>query len=198
MMMNSKIPICLAFIFGTAIGSVTTWHCVKKKYERIAQEEIDSVKKVFLKRETSAVDANEEVKESIRKVPEKPPLADFVSKIQKEGYFDYSNGIASYKEEVSMEDGKPYVISPDEFGENEEYERISLTYFADHVLADENDEIVEDAEHIIGKDSLLHFGEYEDDSVFVRNDIRKCDYEILMDQRMYSDVVKRGPHRTEE
>ena len=63
---------------------------------------------------------------------------------------------------------------------------------------DENDEEVDDVDEIVGEESLNHFGEYEDDSVFVRNDRLKCDYEILLDQRNYSDVAKTRPHRVEE
>ena len=40
-----------AFILGAASGSAVTWYSVKKKYEEIAQREIDSVKEVFAKRE---------------------------------------------------------------------------------------------------------------------------------------------------
>ena len=76
-------------------------------------------------------------------------------------------------------------------------DRISLTYYADGVLADENDEVIEDVEDAVGIDSLNRFGEYEDDSVFVRNDARKCDYEILLDQRTYSEVVEDMPHQME-
>ena len=90
------------------------------------------------------------------------------------------------------------MISPEEFGEFEEYEKISLTYYSNNILADENNEVIEDVEETIGVDSLTHFGEYEDDSVFVRNDARKCDYEILLDQRSYAEVVKQMPHRVEE
>ena len=92
---------------------------------------------------------------------------------------------------------KPYVISPEEFGEFEDYERISLSYYADQILADEDDEKVEDVDNVVGLESLIHFGEFEDDSVFVRNDRLKCDYEILLDQRTYSDVIKQRPHQTE-
>ena len=83
------------------------------------------------------------------------------------------------------------------FGENEDYERISLTYYADQVLVDENDEMIEDVEEMVGFESLNHFGEYEDDSVFVRNDAKKCDYEILLDQKLYSDVIDEMPHQME-
>ena len=32
---------------------------------------------------------------------------------------------------------------------------------------------------------------------FVRNDARKCDYEILLDQRTYSEVAEDMPHQME-
>lgn len=51
---------------------------------------------------------------------------------------------------------------------------------------------------IVGTESLTHFGEYEDDSVFVRNDKVKCDFEILPDQRNFSDVRAGNPHPMEE
>ena len=63
------------------------------------------------------------------------------------------------------------------------------------MLADEDDEPVDDIEEIVG-DGLEHFGEYgEDDSVFVRSDMRKCDYEILRDLREFSEVVGAFPPR---
>ena len=55
---------------------------------------------------------------------------------------------------------KPYVISPEEFGEFEDYERISLSYYADQVLADEDDEKVDDVDNVVGLESLTHFGEF--------------------------------------
>ena len=83
---------------------------------------------------------------------------------------------------------RPYVIPPDEFGEFEDYEAISLIYFADKVLTDEDYEIVDDVDDVVGLDSFNHIGEYEDDCVHVRNDRLKSDYEILYDPRNYSDI----------
>ena len=82
----------------------------------------------------------------------------------------------------------PYVIPPEEFGEIEEYDTESLTYYQDGVLTDQDDSIIDNIDELIGEDSLTHFGEFEDDSVFVRNDKLRCDYEILRDLRNYSDV----------
>ena len=39
--MNSKRWVLLAFIAGAGIGSVCTWQLLKRKYEQIAQEEIE-------------------------------------------------------------------------------------------------------------------------------------------------------------
>ena len=91
---------------------------------------------------------------------------------------------------------RPYVITPDEFGEIYEYDTISLRYYADKVLTDEDDVVITNVDEIIGEDSLTHFGEYEDDSVFVRNDEMKADYEILLDLRKYYDINE-PPHQVD-
>ena len=114
---------------------------------------------------------------------------EYAAKLQENGYTNYSD--SENKETVHKEDDsvqKPYVISPDEFGEFAGYDTVSLTYYADRVLADDNDDVIEEVDDVVGTESLSHFGEYEDDSVFVRNDRLKCDYEILLDQRKFSDV----------
>ena len=92
----------------------------------------------------------------------------------------------------------PYVISPDEFGED--YETETLTFYSDGVLVYYiSDELVEDVDATIGSDSLSHFGEYEDDAVYVRNDSLKKDFEILRDSMKYSEVKRSvGSNTTED
>ena len=208
--MTNKIASFMMFIFGAAVGSVATWQYIKKKYEQIAQEEIDSVKETFSKLKVKNKDNESEENNNARTIVEraknKPSVVEYAAWLHKQGYTNYSNTDSfsedsnASEEEVdeNMINDKPYVISPDEFGEFYDYEKISLTYYADQVLADEDDELVEDIEETVGFESLNAFGEYEDDSVFVRNDRLKCDYEILLDQRKYSDVIKRRPHEVED
>lgn len=186
----------MLFIFGIAVGSAVTWNYTKKKYEQIAQEEIDSVKEVFERRKKARL-----AKVKVEHEESGAEYENYERKIEESGYTNYSGG----KSEFTAPDKKDreyfvqaYVISPDEFGENDDYEEFSLTYYADQVLTDDNNDIIEDIEATVSYEALSHFGEYEDDSVFVRNDIRKCDYEILLDHRKYSDVVKNKPHYTED
>lgn len=177
------------FALGASIGSVATWFYTKKKYEKIAQEEIDSVKSVFSKKKENVNNAsnNEEAAEFNR---EKPSVTDYAKKLSTEGYTNYSNSEVDQEEEKS---NKPYVIPPEAFGEKDGYSQISLSFFSDHKLTDENYEPIENIENTVGSESLNHFGEYEDDSVFVRNDRLKADFEILLDQRRWSDIAKTDP-----
>lgn len=169
---------------------------------------------------TTQEDKQESVTEEIRKI--------YNNVISDKGYTNYSDFAKSDSdeeddsdedEEDDLEDkpvyaerdtdmDEPYVISPEEFGELD-YEKISLTYYADDVLADEFDGLVENIDSIVGLESLNTFGEYEDDSVFVRNDKLRCDYEILKDLRRWEDVVNppkpktrkaspKKPHQMEE
>lgn len=199
----SKRLYLATFVVGAMIGSAMTWCFVKKKYERIAQEEIDSVKEVFIRKdfgsqvkemtkvgEEIAKGFNDGIRHAAEQAKDKPDLVRYAAMIQKYG------GTVSEEKGALMKEKYPYVISPEEFGEFDDYERISLTYYADGVLADDNNEVVDDVENIVG-DALDHFGEYEDDSVFVRCDERKCDYEILMDQRTFSEVVENNPRQVE-
>lgn len=177
--MINKSQVFLAFIMGTAVGTVSTWYCIKKKYEQLAQEEIDSVKEVFSKRDKE-------------KKEDADAKREYLYILEEQGYVECSD--PNHEEGGKDVSIRPYVIAPEQFGEYENYEQISLTYYADQVLADENDNIIEDVDDVVGEESLSHFGEYEDDSVFVRNDSRNCDYEILLDERFYSEVAAYVPH----
>ena len=86
------------------------------------------------------------------------------------------------------------MITPREYGSIDEYEQIILVFWKDHVLTDDNFDIVEDIEDCVGFESLNHFGEYMDDVVYVRNDRTKCDYEISLDLRTYEEVVRERPY----
>ena len=197
--MNSNIKYFAVFVVGAAIGSAATWRFVKTKYERRANEEIQSVKQTFIdneKRLTSCLEhTNNALKKSAGieigiKTNDDHEVRTYETIVDDSDY-RVRNFNDKLNEEVNPVDKeKPYVIPPEEFGEVEEYEQVSLTYYADGYLTDEDDELIDDVEGIVGEDSLTHFGEYEDDSVFVRNDRLLCDYEILRDERTLEEVME--------
>lgn len=215
--MHNSLSKFIAFAAGAAIGSAVTWKLLKTKYEQIAKDEIESVKEAFSNRQSTPVtdDTESESVQYMKNVAEpfaegleaglrvsQLDIRDYAEKLQEMGYTDYSSNSKSTTKPAPKKDKNegeaPYVIAPEEFDELDGYNTISLTYYADNVLADEYDEIVDDVDDIVGLDSLNHFGDYEEDSVFVRNDARKCDYEILRDPRNFADVVGNSPHRAED
>ncbi len=193
--MNSKVAFILGTIIGAGIGVAGTYSYFKDKYEKLAEEDFNS-RRVFDedKKDESEEPVAEKTADS--RTVDKPSIAEYAARLQKEGYVNYSDmQDKKQKQEIAVD--RPYVIQPSDFGEFDDYEKISLTYTADGVLLDDMNEIVDDIEETVGEDSLEHFGEYEDDSVYVRNDAKKCDYEILLDQRNYQEILETHPHRTE-
>lgn len=192
--MNKDLLLGLAI--GAGLGAFATWYFVKKKYELIAQEEIDSVKEAFSRHYKKDLDtpydednASSECDSlTMKKTEPEHNYTHYESIIKQNNYTNDENEVCEPMYEPMTD--RPYVISPDEFGDIDEYETISLTYYLDGILTDDDDVPIEDADDVIGLESLNHFGEFEDDSVFVRNDTLKSDYEILLDQRNYSDLRK--------
>lgn len=87
----------------------------------------------------------------------------------------------------------PYVISPEEFGDEPSFSTQPLDYFADGVLAD-GWGIELDLDETIGEDAIDHFGDYVDDIVYVRNERTEIDYEVTRDPRTYAEAVRTNPN----
>jgi hypothetical protein len=180
---------------GAAAGAVVSWRLLKEKYEQIAQEEIDSVKEVFSQKNVKPVEESEET-ESVNtddaEEGNEDDIDGYTRIVNDLGYTRYSD--ISKKDSRKKEHSEgPYIIAEEEFDEIDGYESNTFTYYSDGVLADDNDDVVEDVEDTVGHNSLIHLGQEDGplhfiDSVYVRNDERKCDYEILYDVRRYSDV----------
>lgn len=185
--MNKTVTTVMAFAVGAAAGVAATWKFFEEKYARIAQEEIDSVKEVFSKRDRKEVQP-EKTEPVVEATIENPKELIAINK-RVSAIIDYS-GYSSSQDE-KPEEPKPYVIPPEAFGELEEegYANVSLTFCSDQVVIDDNNDILEDVNDVIGFESLSHFGEYEDDAVYVRNDKLRCDYEILLDQRTSEQYI---------
>lgn len=181
--MNKGIVGILSFTVGSTIGFAAANKLLKDRYEQLVQDEIDSVKTAF--RKEHPIPENEKNGQS----------ADPTGKARKK-YSKYAAELGYTQEDKPASVLLPRVISPDEFGDQDGYDEVSLTYYSDGTVTDDNDRAMseDEIEEAIGKDSLTHFGEYEYDSVFVRNDRLKADYEILMDQRTYAEILQEKPY----
>ena len=194
----------LYFVFGGAVGAVATWIFTKKYYEKIATEEIESVKEYYKEKKEKteeekvdkvsedAVLAYDSKEEDSVGIPERPSVETMrryeslaetyksrIPEAEQKSNFDKKEAIA-----VS----KPYVIMPEEVGDLD-HMTSTLYYFQDGVLTDDEMNPLEDPEDLIGDIKVEdHFGEFEDDVVYVRNEDMETDFEICADERKFSDI----------
>lgn len=212
--MNNKVFGVIVFATGAVVGSVATWFAVKTKYEKIAQEEIDSVKVEFdrlVKNRKKEMEVYHKIMDA--KKNEEDDNSDEDSSEHEQIMIDYSNLTRKYssssdsndeneennaegdervEDEVPYING-PYVISPDEFNDRTDFSAQPLDYYADGVLAD-GWGVKMDIEETIGEESLNHFGEYDDDVIYVRNERTEIDYEVTKDPRTYEERLRSNPY----
>lgn len=182
--MNNAIEKIAMFVVGAATGSFVTWQIIKSKYELVENGEI-----------TVYPAEEKDTEESEETIDENPETEDndgepvFSAEEKKDGeklvkdlkYRTYSNGGGKKKRKKSDDDDEemvPYVISPDDVGDTG-YDLVNLTLYSNGVLVDDlDDEVIEDAELLIGNYAIDRIGEYEPDIIHVRNDELQKEYEI--------------------
>lgn len=185
--MNNTLSKVLIFAVGAAAGSAVTYLYLKDKYEKLVNDEIEEMRIYYADKYESTEEVDEDVSNEEEVAVEDPIKADIKQYARIAEQMGYSD--PGKIERMVNEVEKPYVIPPDEYGEYQDYELINLTFYADGVLADDMDEVIDDFDDIVGENFMDHYGEYEDDTVFVRNDRLMADYEIQRDERSYSEVV---------
>ena len=185
----------LSFVVGFSLGVGWTYIYYNKEIDKLKEQyeqNLNAVREVYDSLHTDDCGTDD-----ISETEQKQPLHNeelMKHHRQVEDYTDYCNKINNEnyisKEETEEQTKtlkRPYVITPDQFGELGDYTEHELTYYADGVLTDSEDKIIENVDDIIGNESLNTFGEYEIDAVYVRNEQLKSDYIILYDRSYYTE-----------
>lgn len=187
-MIGENIKNVLLFTAGLVMGSVVTWKMTKDKYEQWANDEIRMMREYYNQKEEEHYEEEDLDEEPIEaevrtERSTKPDLTEYTSRLNESGYTDYSEISKKDEEEDNESDmeEKPYVISPEEFGDFDDYETIELTYYKNGYVTDDQDILMsnDEVEEAIGWNNITRMGEYEEDALHVRNEKRKTDYEIL-------------------
>lgn len=97
------------------------------------------------------------------------------------------------------------IISSYDFNDNQDdYEVVELSYYADEIMIGEDDNIIPDPEDIIGDDALVSFGmsSGDPDIVYVRNPKTRALYEIVrmsvkyaIDSEAETPIPRKGKKR---
>lgn len=122
-------------VIGAAVaGAAVALYYTKDTERKRADEEIAQMREYYAQKEEKTGKTSTETEDKNTKSQE---MRDY-QKIVKKNY------------DCERTPDGPTVITPDEFGENPGYDKLSMTFYADNIVADENDEIVEDVNDCIG------------------------------------------------
>lgn len=179
----------IIFVSGVVIGGVSTYFGTKKYFEKIAKEEIESVKAAY------KVEAkSDELPDISDEAAIHEKYKDVVNSYNPPANPEYERPsyLQDRSEEESPDEGYPYVpytITPEEFSIMNGYSKVTLMYYEDdQVIVGEDEEEVN--EELIGPTAIDDIGEYEEDVVYVRNDNISTDYEVLLVHASFREVAQ--------
>lgn len=163
----------LAYILGAATAVLVMREHFDRKHRKRADGEIESVVEAFKRKEETwkaELERNAAMSEEDRKKLD-AVYADLIANKPKPPEDDNTENVV--------------YISPDEFGDDEAYDVVTITYYEGNcVFTDYLDEPISDekCENMLGFNVAKHFGDYEPERVCVRNDKRRTYYEILREE----------------
>lgn len=86
----------------------------------------------------------------------------------------------------------PYIIDEDDYTQNpDEYDQVTLTYYAiDQIFAEDDTPYEKYEEHIgLGNINELTDEDYDSNVMLIRNDVIRTDFEIIKTNSFYSETV---------
>lgn len=180
------------FLAGVGVGAGATWYFVKRHYENKADEEIADVVDKFkvyrdsLREESESRETKYDRPNSSYDGEERRSDNDTVYGNSEE---ELSNGVIDDIPN-EKEGTAPYVISEDEFGENEDYDQKTLFwYYKDNILATDEDLEVEDKFTTVGNALEEFRKDRYTERVFVVNEQDETYYEILISEKHFYEVT---------
>ena len=186
--MNAKTII--AFILGAAAGVASSMLYFKTKYEQKADAEIQEIRDLYAKK-TETEEKKEDVPVTSHPVSKADDLhatarrvseyTKYIPKTETDQTEEPKDGI--YVEKVDFapmknpNPPKPYLIDSSDYGQDDNFDPLCWEWYTDGILANENDEIIDDIQEWIG-DGLKVFAETEDNLFWVRNEKYGVDIEV--------------------
>lgn len=190
----------LTFLLGVAVGGISTFFLLKKKYESDVENEVNEVREAYKKNsridsesvedetkedegvspthERSSLDAEKHEKARINL--EKNPPEDYTRFYKPSDIVVEEPKPSKESSQISYRD--PYVISPNEFGEDESYQQMHVVLNPNGIITDEDTgEEIDDYSGMLGTEWEGSIGEYEVNTVRIRNERLSLDIELVQE-----------------
>ena len=192
-MSKTVIGTVLGIVGGVGIGSGVTYFLFKKRFDSELDEAVEQVKDFYKKRSEQQENVT---KTTMTDIPSKAQEPD---PVEQDSILDFE--MDSIATNYSSKSVTP--TNPETFSENNDIsiidedtyfgaiangaDPVEYLWYADHILADENSDVVDNIETLVGREALSIFGDDGVDSVYVHNKRLNMYIEILRSERSYKE-----------
>lgn len=188
----------LAFGAGLAVGIGGTYFYLKQKYEEKLSEKFQEIRKHYKEKQEQSKSKEEKDEKFANRFEEaeergKDRIA-YEAIAKRYQRSDEQCPVDPAELESPPEDEPEeeiFTVTEEEMEIYDNFENIDLTYYAeDDILCDDQEQVIEDPEAIIG-DALTKFGVESDypDTVYVINERVRAIFEVLMVEGSYQEIV---------
>lgn len=184
------------FSVGVGVGVAASMTYFDKKYQKLADEEIESCRQAFSKPKVILV-KDEKVEEA--KILEgetavssvMPNVYSSSVQLETKAYSDYyAPKKVEEAQTLSPKEDEPFDISVDEYEEDTEFMKVTLNlYLSDGALVYEETEELADEGSTVGQENLDDFSRTSFSSAYFRNPKNNIDYEVIKVDGSYRELI---------
>lgn len=192
-MNKTVIGTVLGIVGGVGVGAGVTYFLFKKRFDSELDEAVEQVKDFYKKRSEQQENVTKTTTTDIPSKAQEPDpveqdsILDFEMDSTATNYS--SKSVTHADPETFSEDNDISIIDEDTyFGAIANgADPVEYLWYADHILADENSDVIDNIETLVGREALSIFGDDGVDSVYVHNKRLNMYIEILRSERSYKE-----------
>ena len=210
--MKCAVKAALVFTAGAGIGGGVSWFVLKKQFDKKLEKHANDVSNAYterikeLKKELNTDKESDMPKTSVKEESEAIERAnagktssvlEYAQSVKDRKPFDYTNveGVEKELEDDVVEamvesNEKIYIIQENELDDRD---CLGYTLYEDGVVIDENGDILEDVDSLLGENFVSKMQISGESSVLVRNDSTYLDYEVCAAGVMYNEGTAMDP-----
>lgn len=184
------------FSVGVGVGVAASMTYFDKKYQKLADEEIESCRQTFSKPKVVIVkdDKVEEAKIVEGETAVSSIMPDVYSssvQLETKAYSDYyAPKKVDEAQTLSPKEDEPFDISVEEYEEDTEFAKVTLNlYLEDGALVYEESEDLTDEASTVGQENLDDFARSSFSSAYFRNPKNNIDYEVIKVDGSYRELI---------
>jgi len=182
-----------AFIFGAIVSGAIVFGIEEYRMKKVKKDAEDSIaqmievyKQKTIELETKHIDISEDAEKALNEYS----AFGKSESVEKRDILD--------EPEEKKSKGEAYIIKPDDFAMDPDMEIISLIFYAGNnklVYLSGNAGIEEHPEDLFDIEFLNHFGEYEENMLYIRDPDEKIEYDIEYNEDSFVEHISGSKKR---